>query len=87
MRKPKLVENWAEQLFKAWSIRLAGLAALVGGYFLMFPNEWQRLVALVPEQYRELVSVLGGLVIFLSASGAKLVRQKNLAPPVPDSEP
>lgn len=85
--KPKLVENWAEQLFKAWSIRLAGLAALVGAYFLAFPAEFQRLVALVPEQYRELVSVLGGLIIFLTASGARLVKQGNLAATKPDSDP
>lgn len=80
----KLIENWAQHLLKAWSIRLAALAAMVAGYFMMFPGEWARVVALVPEQYRELVSVLGGLVIFLTASGTKLVRQGNLAPPEKD---
>lgn len=82
----KLIENWAEQLRKAWSIRLAGIAALVGAYFLAFPGEFQRLIALVPEQYRELVSVIGGLVIFATASGTKLVKQGNLAPPASDPE-
>lgn len=79
--KPKLIENWAEHLFKAWSIRLAALAAMVGAYFMMFPKEWERVLALVPEKYRELVAVIGGLVMFLTASGTKLVKQGNLAPP------
>lgn len=74
----KLIENWTQHLWKAWSIRLAGIAAVAGAYFVAFPGELQRLVALVPADYREVVSVLAGLLIFTTASGSKLVAQKNL---------
>ena len=74
----KMIDGWADHLWKAWSIRLAGVAAVAGAYFVAFPSELQRLVAMVPEQYREGASVLAGLLIFATASGSKLVAQKNL---------
>jgi len=77
----KLVENWLEQLFKAWSIRLAGLSAIIGAYFVAFPSELTRLVALVPVEYRDVFSIVAGLVIFATASGTRLVQQKNLTKP------
>jgi len=74
----KLIDNWAQHLLKAWSIRVAGFAAIVGAYFVAFPAELQRIVAIVPEQYREVASILAGLLIFSLASGSKLVQQRNL---------
>jgi hypothetical protein len=71
----KLIENWAEALWRAWSIRLAMIAGLIGGYFAAYPAELQKLVALVPEQYRPLASIVAGLLIFSTATGARLVKQ------------
>jgi hypothetical protein len=73
----KLIDDWAAQLKRAWSIRLAGVAAVVAGYFVAYPAELQRLVALVPADYREGASVLAGLFVFAAASGARLVRQAD----------
>jgi len=71
----KLIENWAQHLWKAWSIRLAMLAGVVGAYFAAYPAELQKLVGMVPEQYRPLASIVVGLFIFSTATGARLVKQ------------
>jgi hypothetical protein len=77
----KLIENWAEALWRAWSIRLAMIAGLVGAYFAAYPAELQKLVGLVPEQYRPLASIVAGLLIFSTATGARLVKQGKPAEP------
>jgi len=71
----KLIDDWATQLRKAWSIRLAGLAGVVGAYFVAFPHELDRLTGMLPEAYREPFALVAGLVIFATASGARLVKQ------------
>jgi hypothetical protein len=71
----KLIENWATQMWKLWSIRLAGIAGIVGAYFVAYPDQLARLVALVPEGWREPASILAGLLIFATASGARLAKQ------------
>jgi hypothetical protein len=71
----KLIDDWAAQLRKAWSIRLAGLAGVVGAYFVAFPSELDRLTGMLPESYREPFALLAGLFIFATASGARLVKQ------------
>lgn len=75
----KLIENWVEHIRKAWSIRLAAVAAVIGAYFVAFPSELQRVVAIVPAEYREIFSIIAGLFIFATASGTKLIVQKNLS--------
>ena len=83
----KLIENWAQHLFKAWSIRLAGVAGIVGAYFIAYPDQLQRLVALVPADYREVASILAGLIIFATASGTRLLSQRGMTPTDPPEGP
>lgn len=71
----KLIEDWATQIRKAWSIRLAGIAGLVGAYFVAYPGELERLTGLLPEAYREPFGLIAGFLIFSTAAGARLVRQ------------
>lgn len=71
----KLVDDWAQQVRKAWSIRLAGIAGLVGAYFVAYPSELERITALLPEQYRELFSLIAGIIIFSTAAGTRLAKQ------------
>lgn len=71
----KLIEDWATQIRKAWSIRLAGVAGVIGAYFVMYPHELERLSGMLPEAYREPFGLVAGLVIFATASGARLVKQ------------
>jgi fructose-specific phosphotransferase system IIC component len=73
----KLIENWAEALWRAWSIRLAMIAGVVGGYFAAYPAELQKLVSMVPEEWRPLASIVVGILIFSTATGARLVQQKK----------
>lgn len=80
----KLVDNWAQHLWKAWSIRLAGFAAMLGWYFSEHPDALADLKAMVPEGLRPIFSILIGFIIFTAASGTKLVKQKNLSPPPED---
>jgi len=71
----KLVDDWTSQLRKAWSIRLAGLAGLVGAYFVAYPGELERFTAMLPEQYREPFGLIAGFLIFSTAAGARLAKQ------------
>lgn len=71
----KLIDNWVTHLTRAWSIRLAMIASVIGGYFTAYPAELQKLVDLVPEPWRPLASVSAAIVIFGTATGARLVRQ------------
>lgn len=71
----KLIDNWASHLWKAWSIRLAMIAGVIGAYFAAYPAELQKLIDVVPEQWRGPASVLVGLLIFSTATGTRLVSQ------------
>ena len=71
----KLIEDWAQHLWRAWSIRLAMIAGVVGAYFAAYPAELQKLVGMVPEEWRSLASIAVGLFIFSTATGARLVKQ------------
>lgn len=71
----KLVDDWTQQIRKAWSIRLAGIAGLVGAYFVAYPGELERLTSLLPEQYREPFALVAGFLIFSTATGARLAKQ------------
>lgn len=71
----KLIENWAQHLWRAWSIRLAMIASVIGGYFTAYPAELQKLVELVPEKWRPLASVGAAIAIFSTATGARLLKQ------------
>lgn len=75
----KLIEDWAQHLWRAWSIRLAMIAGLVGGYFTAYPAELQKLVEMVPEKWRPLASLAAALFIFSAATGARLVKQGKSA--------
>lgn len=71
----KLIEDWATQIRKAWSIRLAGIAGVIGAYFMAYPGDLERLTAMLPEAYRDVFALVAGLLIFATASGARLVKQ------------
>jgi hypothetical protein len=71
----KLIDDWATQIRKAWSIRLAGIAGLIGAYFVAYPGELERLTSMLPEQYREPFALVAGFVIFSTAAGARLAKQ------------
>lgn len=71
----KLVDDWAQQMRKAWSIRLAGIAGLIGAYFVAYPSELERFTAMLPEQYREPFAMLAGFIIFSTAAGTRLAKQ------------
>lgn len=79
-----LVDDWLTQLRKAWSIRLAGIAGLVAAYFAAYPAELQKLIAIVPEEYRSLASLAVGLFVFATATGSRLVKQPS--PPCPPED-
>ena len=67
----QLIENWADALWKAWSIRLAALAGVLAGWATTDPQGWQHMVELLPEPLRPLVGVL----VFIPATGTRLVKQ------------
>ena len=72
----KLIENWAETLFKAWSVRLAALAGIVAGYLSANPEQTEALLDLLPDgPLRVLASAGIGLFVFSLATGARVVRQ------------
>ena len=72
----RLIENWAETLLKAGSIRLAALAGVVAGYLAANPDQTEALLALLPDgPLRVLASAGIGLFVFSLATGARLVRQ------------
>jgi hypothetical protein len=71
----KLIDDWTAQLRKAWSVRLAGIAGMVGAYFVAYPDELERLTSFLPEGYREPFSLVAGFMIFATAAGARIVKQ------------
>ena len=71
----KLIENWVHYLWRAWSIRLAAIAGIVAAYLAAYPDELQKLIAIVPDEYRPIASLAIGVFVFASATGARLVRQ------------
>ena len=72
----RLIENWAETLLKAGSIRLAALAGVVAGYLAANPDQTEALLALLPDgPLRVLASAGIGLFVFSLATGARLVRR------------
>lgn len=79
-----LIEDWAEKVWKLWSVRLAALAGIVAGYFAAYPGELQKLVGMVPEAYRPVASLLIGVFVFATATGSRLVKQGT--PPCPPED-
>jgi len=72
----KLIENWAETMWKAWSVRLAALAGLVAGYLAAHPDQTTELLNLLPEgPWRTVASIGIGLFVFSLATGARLMQQ------------
>lgn len=71
----RFIENWAEQLWRAWSIRLAAVAGIIVGWFTAYPQALLQLVAYVPEQWRPAASVAASLIAFAVPTVARLVKQ------------
>lgn len=73
----KLIEDWAEQIWRAWSIKLAAVAGVVAAYLAANPEQTEALLALLPDgPARVLASVGIGLFVFSLATGARLVAQQ-----------
>jgi hypothetical protein len=79
-----MIEDWGQKIWKLWSVRLAALAGIVAAYFAAYPGELEKLIAIVPEQYRPLASMAVGLFVFATATGSRLVKQGT--PPCPPKE-
>ena len=72
----KFIEDWTQQLFKAWSIRLAALAGLVAAYLAANPDQTQALLALLPDGPARVLASAGiGIFVFSLATGARLAKQ------------
>lgn len=65
--------NW----WRMWSVRLAALVGLVVAYLAATPSDAQKLLNLLPDgPLRVLASVGLGLLVFATATGARLAKQK-----------
>jgi len=72
----KLIETQLRAIWRMWSVKLAAMAGLVGGYFTAFPEQREALMAVIPEGWRPLAGIIVGFVIFATATGTRLVAQK-----------
>jgi hypothetical protein len=77
----KMIENWADTLWKAWSVRFTALWTLLVAYFVAYPDQWVQVQALVPEAWRPLASFAIGFAVFASVGGSRVVVQKNMTRP------
>lgn len=72
----KLIENWPQHLWRAWSIRLAAVAGVIAGYLAANPETTEALLSLLPDgPWRVLASAGVGLFVFAMATGARLMKQ------------
>jgi hypothetical protein len=74
----KLIENWAETLWRAWSVRLAAIAGVLAGYLAANPDVTQALLELLPDgPMRTLAAAAVGLFVFSVATGTRIVQQRK----------
>ena len=64
----KLIDNW-KAAHKWASVRLAMLAGLAVAYFAAYPDQWQAVLATIPEPLRPWF----GLMVFAVAGGSRVV--------------
>lgn len=64
--------------WKRWSTWLAGLFALIVGYFTAYPGQLIGLVAYVPEQWRPIASVAVSFTVFVVPVIINNLRQTKL---------
>lgn len=65
--------NW----WRMWSVRLAAFVGLLTAYLAANPSDTEKLLALLPDgPLRTLAAVGVGLLVFATATGARLVKQK-----------
>lgn len=76
----KWTETKLREIWRLWSVKLAALAGLIGGYLTAFPEQREAVLNAIPEQYRPLAGVLVGFVIFATATTTRLAAQKPKAP-------
>ena len=73
------IENWRAHLRRAWSIRLAGAFATVGGLLIANPTMVLGLIAFIPTgPARFVVAGLVALVLFGIPTITALIEQRNL---------
>ena len=61
------------------------VAAIIGSYFAAYPQELTKLVDMVPEKYRPIVSLVVAITIFSTATTARLVKQGKPLEKVPEN--
>lgn len=66
----KLINEW-RSAHKFASVRLAALVGLVASYFAAYPDQFEAVMAQVPESLRPLL----GFVLFAVATGARVVKK------------
>ena len=83
----KLIENWFETFWKAWSVRFTALWTMLVAYFVAYPDQWAQVQAMVPEAYRPLASLVIGFIVFATVGGSRVMVQKSLAKPKDEGQP
>lgn len=78
------IETRLRKIWRLWSVKLAALAGLVGGFFTAFPEQREAVLNAIPEEWRPLAGVVVGFVIFATATTTRLAVQK---PPVDCNKP
>ena len=74
----KLVDNWAQQIWKLWSVRLAMLAGVAAGFLTANPTALGQLVGYVPERWRPLASFGVAMIVWGVPTWARLTSQPKL---------
>lgn len=67
-----------KKLWKLWSVKFAAVMASLVGFFILYPQYAQDLLALVPEQLRPLAAVAGAYIAFTIPTELRGAKQKKL---------
>ena len=60
----KLIEGYATQSWRYWSNRVLVLLTALATYAALNPQETAKLIAYVPEQYRPMMTLTAGFLIW-----------------------
>jgi len=75
----KFIETEFRKIWRLWSVKLAAVAGLIGGYFTAFPEQRDVVLDSVPPEWRPLAGVAVGFAIFATATTTRIVAQKPKA--------
>jgi type III secretory pathway component EscS len=75
----KLIENWASNAWRMWSVRLAAFAGIVAGILTANPALVLGLINFMPNGFgRYVASAVVGLVVFVIPTITRLANQEKL---------